>query len=240
MNILVVGNSHAGSLKRAYDNVFGDINNVKFHFVASRGKRLSSMEVIEGVLSSKKPKLMKDIEHTFGSALVDINKLDLDAVLMYGLELTIPFDFVRSVINKVYSKQFVEECFKELSKKFGYRLANNIAVNTSVPTYIASPFFSGKGIHKEKYSSDLYTQKHEEIAAFQEQFLNNLKLRYFLQPIETFNPNCETFTEYATGSKRLAVGGKRDDKLHPTSDYRHMNDTFGKIFIQSFVKSLES
>jgi hypothetical protein len=240
MNILVVGNSHVGSLKRAYDNARGEIDNVKFYFVASRGRGLSSVEVRDGVLSSKIPQTMRDIEYTFGSASVDINKLDLDAVLMYGMGLNIPFGFVRSVINEDYSKQFVEKSYNEFSEKFGYRLAIDIASNTTVPSYIASPLPSGKGIHKENYSSELYARRQEEITEFQKQFLNNLKLNYFLQPIETFNPNFKTFTDYSTGSKRLSVGDKLDDEVHPADDYTHMNDMFGKIFIQSFVKNLKS
>ena len=240
MNILIIGDSHVGSVKRAYDNVFGNIDNVKFHFVASRNNGLSSIEVRKGVLSSQIPQTMKDVEFTFGSALVDINKLDLDAVLLYGMELMIPFGFVRSVINEVYSKQFVERSYNEIRKKFGYRLAIDIASNTSTPVYIASPFPSGKEFHKKKYRSELYARKHEEILVFQEQFLTSLKLNYYLQPIETFNPDCRTFTEYSTCSKRLSVGDKFDDELHPENDYIHMNDMFAKIFIQSFVKSIQS
>ena len=53
MNVLVIGNSHVGSLKRAYDNISSDIGDVKFHFVASKGSRLSSIEVREGIYALK-------------------------------------------------------------------------------------------------------------------------------------------------------------------------------------------
>ena len=170
--------------------------------------------------------------------MVNINKLDLDAILLYGMGLLIPFKYARLVINKAYSKQFIEETFKEFIKQFGYRLAINVASNTGIRTYIAQPFPSNHKLQKQKFSSELYARKLEEISFFQERFLNELNLNYYLQPIETFDPNCTTFAEYTIGSKLLSLRNSRDNRYHPPNERMHMNDMFGEIFIKSFLKEL--
>ena len=237
MKILVIGDSHVASLKRAYDNLSREMEDIKLFFVASKGGGLSSVKVRKGVLCSDDNSVLKNIEYTFGSARVDINNLDLDAILLYGMHLAVPFSFARSIINGVYSEQFLEESFNDfLIQKWGFRLAIDVASNTSVRTYIASPFPSREGLPIQEFSSDLYARKLEAISFFQERFLSDLNLNYYLQPTETFSPNCKTFTDYSIGSKRLDVGNKFDDEEHPTNDYIHMNDLFGEIFIKSFIK----
>ena len=56
--------------------------------------------------------------------------------------------------------------------------------------------------------------------------------------METFDPYFRTFTRFSRGRKTLTVRDNADDQFHVSSDYTHMNDDFGELFIRSLIEHL--
>ena len=103
MNILIIGDSHVGSIKRAWDEVSCSIDDVKLHFAAGRHNSFSHVDIKDGILSSANKKTSKDLEYTFGSPLVDVNKLNLKAVLLYGMGLAVPFGLLDQLMGVTHN-----------------------------------------------------------------------------------------------------------------------------------------
>ena len=87
--LLIIGNSHVGSLKRAWDGMRSTYDmDVELSFAATRGQGLLNAHIKNGVLSIENdPHAERGLVHTYGRKTLDLLKPGFDHILVYGLKL---------------------------------------------------------------------------------------------------------------------------------------------------------
>jgi len=239
VKILALGNSHVGSLKRAWDSIQHGFPETRVHFVAARGYGLSRVRIEGRSLHADDSSLSQSIRHTYGSPVVDLDELEPDVVLFYGMGLGLQYGFVGRVKMGEFSASFLEHSWSDLANKWGWALARKVASISSVPCFAGSPIVSAPGVIPEGVSQASYEKVEGALKIFQESFLEGLGLNYVLQPLETFDPEkMRSYSLFSEDSKRLAIGTKNDNEIHPPTDYGHMNDEFGELYLRHFLEDI--
>ena len=57
-----------------------------------------------------------------------------------------------------------------------------------------------------------------------------------MQPLSTIVDGMHTRIDFSRGSRRLLVQDRKHEVLHPVEDRGHMNDEFGKLWLELFFK----
>lgn len=229
MKICILGNSHIGSLKRAWDLIEKNYPSVSITFFGGRSNTLSELYSEKNKLVTDSKKLKNSFEFTSGG-VSEVEESLYDVFLVYGLG----FNCNASFLNEEFSENFKKEILKEAYKMTtSYHVASCLRSITSKKIYIGHvplPSFEGEKSphHKKNYEEiyDIYNFLIDE----------NMKLSLIKQPCITIDSDNYTKSHFAKGSKRLAVGASNDNELHPLTDTGHMNDDFGKIWMESFLE----
>ena len=239
MKVLIIGNSHVGSLKRGYD-LFPEELKKKFElfFLAARGNELKNLKVTSGLIFSDELSAKQQIKFTYGHEQLDLNKLAPDYILMYGLDIEFPYKFFSDCMQKNYSTKFGSVCFDDLTSGWGFSLAKQIRENYQGHIAISSPLIAKPFGTENSIQCDNLKNELENILIYaNKNFYNTLGLNYFLQPFSTFDiKSMMTFHKYTVGSTRLAIHKNSIQELHPTDDVVHMNDMFGNIFLRGILR----
>lgn len=239
MKVLVVGNSHAGSLKRGWDNIFSSsTSKVEIVFAASRGQGMEELLINDGIMSGNTERLRNDLFFTAGANIIYLDQFDF--ILVYGLRLRsgIFYRWLSPSSKFVYSKQCLIQSFKDYHKEIlGFKIACQIRSQTDVPVFLGAPLiskFEKPKIRKNMtFSPDLYI---EVIDRANMLFWDALGLRYFPQPQDTIeSTRLRTKEIFSKDSRQLAIGDDFDNKLHTNSDTGHMNEYFGAKYLESFI-----
>ena len=183
------------------------------------------------------------MEFTYGAPEVDLDALIPTACLFYGMNLGLPFSYRKDLLSKSYrfSSGFMERAELSLFNSWGWQLAAQFSSKTGIQTFVSNPMRASESQEQTPPRIDSYDDVTDGVAFFQTKYLTDLGLTFYLQPFETFDPcDLTTFGCYSENSKRLAVGDERDDEFHDSVDRLHMNDSFGEIFLRSFLLHLTS
>lgn len=242
MNVLIIGNSHAGSLKRISASVLQNENlDLNIHFAAARGNLFQDLEVNEGIIESKNQLVIESLRYTYGKSHLDLKKVSPKIILCYGMHLSIKFYWwSMSQKGAFYSEKVKYQALADLYDTYGFSLAKKIQKATNTKVFISEPI-SALEINKEKQQ---YMNEREQKTKFQDSlnfvqnfFFDSFNVEYFLQPVETieFSGNVRTKKIYAKNSVKFDVGDEHDGTLHEDGEIGHMNDDFGYIFLKNFL-----
>ena len=242
MNILIIGNSHVGSLKRAWDNIANSVDDCEIHFIAARWRLLAELKLNDNVFYTNNDQLSKSMAFTLGATRYDMTETPPDVILFYGMRMSLPIDLIKATTEKRFSSAFLDRAKQELFSDWGWQLVSQITrkLNTSnQPVFVSMPLPSSGEADFSDFDRSSYCEIANLVQVFQNRYLNELGLVYALQPYETFNPEqMITFKKFSVGSKRLAIGDAADNASHPVEDYLHMNDDFGELFLRSFIQNV--
>lgn len=237
--LCILGNSHVGALKRAWD-ARGTANpeaDVAPTFFASRHRGLSQARVEGRHLVPGTEDLARDLAFTSGGdGTVALD--DFDAFLVYGLFVPAYRDAGQS-----YSAACrMAALHDHFDHRIGVILAQSLRAAVDVPVLIAHdplPADPGGVQGRPAARRDHYR---DTIAMVNERFFAPAGLTMLAQPAETRVPERPFFTRaaYARGSRRLAVGDALDDGAHPHEDRLHMNDAFGALALDTVLEALRS
>jgi hypothetical protein len=230
MRLAILGNSHLGSLKRAWDKISSEFPSLEIVFFGARGNTLENMRSQGRKLVPTTPEAVAALKFTSGGR----SEIDLDgydAVLIYGCSAQPFFTPKRN-----YSKQAIFRTMSDLSSGFHFRLlqmARSAAADLPIylghdPLLAAEPSPQGQG-------NDAYL---DGMALLNQTILEPVGARMIGQPLDTIVNGNRTHIKYARGSKRLAIGDHVDDELHPERDIFHMNDEFGELWLRAFFAQL--
>lgn len=232
MKICVIGNSHVGSLKRAWDAMPEHHKTTEIVFFADRAQGMKGMGVDGGKLVPGNERLKKSLEFTSGGeGFIDPEKYDM--FLVYGVGARGFF------INpsKHYSSAVIDQAANDhVLGGLSFELVKNIRKVTDKRIYVGhDPLPAWKGgefsaHHPEAYLHGLNLINEKVFSRINSQMVN--------QPLETVVNGRNTNPEFSKGSKRLSVGRGDDDKEHPETDFGHMNDEFGAAWMTSFLESV--
>lgn len=226
MKICVIGNSHVGALKLAWDELRLDYPGKEFTFFACGGSGMKEMVVSNGRFIAGNVRLKRRLEYTSGG-VGEVVPEDYDLFLVYGLGLALtPFDE-----TAFYSLAVKEAARKDrLEKSLNFRVCELLRTITNKPVFIAHNPFPSQALKKGKRVS---IDKVREEVSWCKKFLE-CRASFVSQPEVTIVDGFYTKQEYSKGSRKLETGDKDDGDLHPEDDFTHMNVEYGKVWVRDF------
>jgi hypothetical protein len=233
MNICILGNSHVGALKRAYDKISTDYPDIQITFFAQRGYDLTELDVDNGKLVANSDVLRQAIMFTSGG-IDSIAPESYDIFLIYALG-TKP-NFVAPGIY--YSSQVKELALADIANNSAaMNLIKKIRCLTDKPIYLGhDPLPAGQ-------SNDVPADDHgmyiDGIKKINDHIYQKLNVKLLMQPLETLVSWNRTNINFSSGSERLAVGDVSDAQIHPEDDEIHMNDQFGEMWLIAFLRVVQ-
>ncbi len=227
MRIAVLGDSHAGSLKRAWDAMSQEYDRVSLTFFAQRRYGLQHLEIENKKLICRNETHAKALAFTSGGLTV-IDPAKYDIFLLYGLGAR-PFFLEPSD----FSQRAIDVAVVDVSQKsLSYRTVKKVRAICKHPIFLGhTPLRPAKTLRTDDDTSSYIAG----MKLLNESVYAPLNCQMMTQPIETICCGNRTRPEFSVGSKRLAVGDSLDDELHGVSDEMHMNDEFGKIWLRQFI-----
>lgn len=228
MRICILGNSHAASLKTAWDDLAPSHPDKELVFFAARSRGLGDLSLQGQTLRPTNESLAQAIAYTSGGrSAIDLQAYDV--LVTYGLALEMP------ALDRRYSGAVLRQACSDLfSNSLNGVLAKTIRAATNKPLYVghnpqlaASPTDAGRREGLLGYGSVW-----QLLAAGA-----GLKgARVVPQPDDTLVDGWFTDKKYSVGSKRLDLGDQHSGKPHPPSDRAHMNKAFGKLWLEQLFR----
>lgn len=230
MKICVLGNSHVGSLKRAWDQVSYKWPDVELTFFAQRGDGLRGLSIADGRLVATNERLKSALEFTSGGHS-DIDPNGFDSILIYGSGAMPAFQSDRFVSAAALKCSLEDLTYDTVS----YSVLRKIRGLTDKFVWVGHDPLRARGVVDNSGNVKEYLSG---INILNEKIYCPLNSRMVTQPIETIVNGKNTDAKYSAGSKRLSIGDAADGESHPEHDSLHMNDAFGKLWICQFLESL--
>jgi hypothetical protein len=227
-NICVLGSSHVGSLKKAWDRLREEFPATALTFFASRAKGLDGLSLQNRTLVPGPPKLRSDISFTSGGRDV-VAVGDYDLFLIYGLLMIPP-------LNRLADAETVSRtCQHAFEFSIAFKLASLIRSVSSSPIYIGhQPQFApdDKIVNRSRHFD------YGESLAIMREVIRLPGAVLLEQPAATFANTWNTKSEFLSGAVTLDVGDEHSSKANSADDRVHMNAAFGEIYLRAFFNRL--
>jgi hypothetical protein len=237
MKLCVLGNSHVGALKIAWSKSMASHPHLDLSFFAAPGTGFSKVQLEGERLVPTTERLKELFEYTSGG-FDSIDIKSYDAFLVYGLGLSIPRRRAddRRYSNAVVSASYLDVLMKSLNLQMCYLLRSV----TQAPIYVGhNPIPSiGEVSENPVESVRVATLSYMEAFELISRILLGQGMRLIAQPNETFLKDWMTNPHYCIGSLKLDVGKRDSSDFHDLDDVIHMNEEFGQVWLDSFLKML--
>lgn len=230
MNICVLGDSHVAAIKNGWEKIKNDHPQHQLIFFASPGPGLWELRLKGSVLVPNNRKLAENFNYTSGGlSCVELN--DYDAILLVGMGLEIPR------IDTRYSNAVINQIFNDSTEKsLNIRLCKKIQPVFTRAIYLA-PTPQRASISRPRLAQ--YKLNYfDAIKLAQTKFAVN-SVSIVAQPHETIVDDWFTKRIYSIGSQRLAVNDSTYSQYHDDIDDSHMNESFGQLWLNDFLKALD-
>lgn len=229
LRVCIIGNSHLGALKEAWDEIGNAHEQIEITFFAARGNRLEDLEVDGNALRAGGPdadNLSKFLAFTSGGSERIVGDA-YDLFVVYGGNLAfvnLPLVYSQAVLRLCVSERSLESLHFDITTKLRGITDRSILV-------AGNPLRSNWPDDRPTYPYDTVLDIFREVyAPFDAPFIP--------QPEETRDAQNRTLPEFATGSRQLDVG--RAVRAKGTQDKSHMNAAYGRIWLQEFIASLSA
>lgn len=231
MKLCVIGNSHVGHLKSAWERSLRAANpSVELTFFASRGRRLEHLHVVDGNLGTRDDQLRQALSFTSGGR-TEIDPDCYDRYLVYGARARAYFSdgsFYSPAVQRLALRDHVRD-------SLAHRLILQLREVTSAPVSLGHIPLEAHDSAAESIPLDWYRNG---MALLAEELYEPIDVDVILQPESTIVGGCRTLAHFSTGSQRLAIGDAHDDEPHPPTETGHMNADFGEVWLSSFLASI--
>lgn len=235
LHIAVIGNSHVGAIKSAWDKIEHKYPQIKLTFFAARSRNMEFVRIEKGKLVPYRSRTESSMEFTSGGKKV-IDPDEYDAFLLYGLRAR-PY---MPDLTQHFSEQAHAAALADLRKsqallrllKLTRRITKKPIFLGEHPLPIAHESASNKGrMYKEKGVHDYHFGASLSARFFKDQYNATL----IMQPAETIERNQFTAEIYAKESERLQIGRENDTLVDGPEDLVHMNSEYGKLWLENLI-----
>ncbi len=229
MKICVIGNSHVGALKRAWDEIKGNYPQQRIIFFAQRGDGLEELAAHNGKLTPNNEELTKSLEFTSGGSK-EIAPEDYDMFVIYGVGATAYF----IDNNQFYSRSAMQRALHDiLDPTLSFKLLKRLRSITDKKIFVGHcPLPAAKEVASN-------TRPNAYIAGLKlinDIIYHPLNAELIGQPLSTIVNEKHTHPDLSKDSKRLAIGDNFDNENHPANEDMHMNDKFGEMWLREFLE----
>ncbi|MBY5970334.1 hypothetical protein [Halomonas denitrificans] len=228
--ICVIGNSHVGALKTAWDLMPEWHSENELVFFAARANGMSDLHLEGKHLIPRSLKLEESIRFTSGG-LSNIDVSDYDIFLIYGLQMEAFFIEQDTFFSAAVIRQSVID---SVSNTLSLHILKQIRSVTDSGIYIGHcPLPELQSVEEEVYSTEDYISG---VEVMNDEVFKSFRAKLIPQPVATIVNGAFTKPEFSKGSKRLSVGDDRDEQEHPEHNRKHMNDAFGREWLSHFFE----
>jgi hypothetical protein len=226
MRLCVVGNSHAGCLKLAWDELRKSQVDTSLTFFAASPQRLVGLRLDGSTLKPETPALREIFSHTSGGLDV-VDLLAYDAILLVGLEVSALMPGAH-----LLSRAALRQCLLDHTPtSSGYVLAKRIREAVDLPLFVMSRPLTAS-LDDSESNRDIGPYR-RGLGLLSEAFFSPLDVGLFGQPEHTITNGYYTRREYSIGAHRLDVG--KGAALQPSDDRLHMNGKFGALWLSAYL-----
>ncbi len=240
--VAVVGNSHLGALKRAWDSGAA-ARNPQFDLVFFGAPRRTALALraADDVLASDDPSVRRALTLTSGMADPIIRPADYDLIWLHGLiglnwavPQAIRLDkysrsggakLSSSLLRDLFSQKYRESVLHHLVQQI--RTISRVAVFVSPQPFLSEDSPYRKALHGQ--ALPLAMQYEDRVRAE----LAAGALTYLAQNPSTVVDRCFTRARYAQAGERLVDSASSAI----ADDVRHMNADYGDIVIDDFTRA---
>lgn len=228
LRLCVLGNSHSGALKLAWDTLAGSYPDVSITFFASRGSTLNRLKLSGNRLVPHSQLVASQMAFTSGGSR-QVCLSDFDAFLVYGLRWELPRPDRR--LSLAVQRQLLSDVFET---SLGAKLCRSIRKRCNARIYVAHT----PQLASEKAAPPPQLVQYDEVYQVMHALLQSQGLELLKQPPETLANGWDTKLRFARGSRALDVGDARSNKLHSDTDRSHMNADFGRIYLEHALATM--
>jgi hypothetical protein len=229
-----------GSLIRAWhENLNSLYPDVDITFFGCTSDGLKELKLNGKTLVAESTVLREVLTYTSnGEEFIDLSKYDV--FLVYGLQAR---PYFTNTNTNFYSKSVVERSIKDICENtLSIRIVNLIreAVNNKIFVGHSPLLASNKSDANEKRSPSGISSYYDGVKCLNDKFYSLINAELIAQDQKTISENGRnSLSKYSIGSKRLDYNSSHATsiRLHPKDDYGHMNDDFGKIWLESFLNN---
>ncbi|MDI4661944.1 MULTISPECIES: hypothetical protein [Cobetia] len=232
INVCVLGNSHVASLYQAWTNIIHErYSDVNFDFYAERGTKLYGLFYDNGVITTNDEVLENALNFTSNNKMpIDISFYDV--FIIYGSGIKPYF-----ASNGFYSEAVLNQSIKDNTNNvLGIYLLNMLREATNKKIYFGHNPLVSRGISESKKNNEDYRKG---ISFINKRYYNNKNSMLISQPDITIVNGRNTKPIYTSGSRKLSIGKKTDEELHPELDNVHMNSDFGVLWLEETLNYIE-
>ncbi len=229
MEICIMGNSHTGALKQAWDAVIDDFPNIQITFFAQGQDTLNYLIVQNNKLIPEREGFAKALEFISGGKR-EIDPTEYDIFLLYGLNARANF-----FIPNTFSTAVVNTAMKDLTNgSLSYTLLQRLRKITDKKVFIGHNQLTATDNVISTDYPESYIKGIEKINEF---IYRPLNAELICQPLETIVNGNRTKGEFSRGSKKIIVRSSDiDNTAHVETDNCHMNAQFGELWLSNFLK----
>ncbi len=226
--ICIIGNSHVGALKMAWDNTCRHYPTLDITFFAQRGYGLKDLRVEHKSLLPTSESLASALQFTSGGK-TEIDTQLYDVFLIYGLFLTpyFPDD------KHFYSQAVLQHAlYDHVEGSLSFRLLKQLRSITDKAIFAGhDPLLIPTGELSNDSNPVAYL---DAIGTLNRLFYQPLFAEVIAQPLDTIVYGRHTHADFSKNSLRLAVGRKSDLEAQPDHNKGHMNGEFGELWLRQF------
>ncbi|CAM3611449.1 hypothetical protein [Halomonas lysinitropha] len=238
MKICFIGNSHAGAIRRGLELVDDSLKDgIDITFFAYGGRGFSRVYAEGEALVTDNSSLREGLRFTSGG-LESIVPSEYDIIVIYGLGFYSYFPFDASRYSDAVLQNSCLDSFSNSLAGHLYREVSKTFLTNSIKKILAcSTPFPAKSENHSKEEIERHFDRSSECYS---NALRRIGCDFFYQPLQTLSGVECTKESFSKGSLKLATGDENDDLPHDISDKSHMNEVFGKYWIEHFLKKLGS
>lgn len=231
MKIAVIGNSHCGAWRRAWDKLSSQHPSISLTFFAARRDMMNSLSVRDQCLTPETESLRAVIKYT-SDGLEKIDPALFDVFLVCGLHSQNFAKFDREHYSQALYDRAIQDQFQGSS---AFQVLTKIRAVTGKPIYFTHSPLPAYPPEKRPLARTSYQYQ----TSLLQSVLIALEVTFLPQPHETIIGETATNPRFSQGSRRLDTGhAENDGDLHPGNDIAHMNVEFGEIALRAFIDCL--
>ncbi len=233
MKICVIGNSHAGSLRKAWPKLGAAEPDLHLTFFAHRAGGMKNLVVRNGALTTNDKSLSDAMKFTSGGHDV-IRPDDFDLFIIYGMHAKPYFRETPATFSRQVQNAIIHDTVKGTLAHSVFRKLRRI---TGKRIYLGhNPLIASASV-LNRDTPDCYI---DGMRMLNEGFYHKHNSVIIPQPADTIVNGRNTDAKYAIGSERLDIGSGNDSEKHPEGDLRHMNAEFGRLWLEAFLTRMRS
>jgi hypothetical protein len=230
MRVCVFGNSQSAALKLAYDADSSIARRMQLTFFALRGNKLRGLRVRGRVIEPATPGVRNVIAHTSGG-LTEIDPSRYDAFFVLGLGVHAyrpPPTFFSQAAR-------LQAVLDRVSDSVALYILDLLAEVGAAPVFAGhEPLLSSSG----PQTPGRHPNYEAGIALLNAAVFAPRNVTLLEQPPETVVDGWNTARRLSLGSRGLDTGDKFSGRLHDDDDYAHMNQEYGRIYLEMMEERL--